>query len=686
MAILSMKRIEVIALQKDAKDVIRLLQREGVVEIQTGEDSSGSFAIANGQSSLTIYEEHRNTAVLACKALEEIAGIRASMLDGFTGRTELTEEDFSKSTAANSAALHMATEINTLRVQMESAKTVLHHTRQQLERYLPWESLDIPMADQGSRHTSVFIGSLPAEYTRETLAAAIAAYRSESEGQLAAETTGVPTPEPLESDGTPSPLAVEIQIVSTTREMTCVVIVCHKSDDADCRAALRSIGFVFPTDPTNHPPSLRIGRYRARIQTSLDTIEECKAKIAAYAPRRAELLFLIDYMTMKIGRYEALQHVLFSRKTVVLGGFLPEKYVSRVKATLEKNLTLHVEFRDPKEDEDVPVLLHNNSFVAPVEDITASYSLPGPGEVDPNPVMSFFYYLFFGMMLSDAAYGILIVLAVSFLLIFRKPEGSARKNLLKFLYCGMSTILWGALFGSWFGNIVYVVSGTFFGQTVALNPIWFDPVQNPLLLLIISLILGFTHILAAMAIKFYTLWKNGHKGDAIMDVGFWWVVFAGLLMIILAIAMPSLLILQTVGMWTSIAGAAGLVVTQGRSSPSIAGKILGGVASLYSITGYFSDVLSYSRLMALGLVTGIIASVVNTIGSIGGNSVGGLILFILVFLFGHSVNIGINALGAYVHGNRLQYVEFFGKFYEGGGRPFRPFSMKMKHYKLKEEK
>ena len=685
MAVLKMKRMEIIALHKDTKNVIGLLQREGVVEITSG-DASEAFLHANAQSSRSVYAEHRNAALSALKTLDEYSGFHTSMLDSYTGRTELTEEAFAEYKTQSADAIRMAGEIENLRTRIETETTALRYTRQMLDKYFPWEGLDIPMAYAGSKHTAAFIGSLPGEYSAASLAEAVSRAGSSGKNDPDVRIGEKDVPDAQPQDSGPAPLATETIIVSATREMTCAVILCHKSDEDECRTALRALGFVLPADPTTHPPALRLGRYRERIRAAEAAISDLKTKIASFAPSRSELLFLIDYMSMKIERYDMLKNVLFSRRTVAFEGFCPEKYAARVKDLLEKNVPAYVEIREPEEGEEVPVLLKNNAFVSPVEDVTASYSLPGPGEADPNPVMSFFYYLFFGMMLSDAAYGVLIVLAILYLLIFRKPEGLQRKNLLKFLYCGMSTILWGALFGSWFGNVVYVVSGTFFGHTVSLNPVWFDPVQNPLLLLIVSMALGFLHILAGMGIKFYTLWKNGHRGDAIMDVGFWWIVFAGILLILAAMVVPSMPVLQTVGMWVAIAGAVGLVATQGRSSPHIPGKIMGGIASLYSITGYFSDILSYSRLMALGLVTGIIASVVNTIGAIGGKSPLGVLIFIVVFLFGHSINIGINALGAYVHGNRLQYVEFFGKFYEGGGRPFKPFSMKMKHYKLKEDK
>ncbi len=438
MAVLKMKRMEIIALHRDAKNVIRLLQREGVVEITSGNPSE-SFLHANGQSSRSVYEEHRNTALLALKTLDEYSGFHTSMLDSYNGRTELTEETFADYKTKSTDAIRLSGEIENLRVRIESETTALRYTRQMLEKYLPWEGLDIPMAYTGSKHTAAFIGSLPGEYSAESLAEALSG---------------------------PASLAVESFIVSATREMTCAVILCHKSDEEECRTALRALGFVLPADPTTHPPALRLGRYRERIRTAEVTISDLKARIASFAPQRTDLLFLIDYMSMKIERYDMLKNALFSRRTVVIEGFCPEKYAARVKDLLEKSSNVYVGIRDPEEGEEVPVLLQNNAFVSPVEDITASYSLPGPGEADPNPVMSFFYYLFFGMMLSDAGYGVLMVLGISYLLIFRKPEGAQKKNLLKFLYCGMSTILWGALFGSWFGNIVYVISGTFFGHAV----------------------------------------------------------------------------------------------------------------------------------------------------------------------------------------------------------------------------
>lgn len=677
MAILKMKRLEVIAMQKDTKEIIRLLQREGVVQIAEEGYATEVFEHVGGVSSLSIYENHLKSAYDALKALDNTAQIRTSMLDGFSGRKELSEEAFANHIKKNEQTYKMVADIEKLQKQIESDRELLTPTRQLLERYLPWENLDIPMEYTGTIQTAAFIGSLPGEYTEESLETAITAFIA----------SNIDDKDPNSLGGEKDFSArLHSEIVSMSKDMTCIVVFCHRNDESLLRAALRSLGFVQPADPTTHPPALRIGRYRERIGKAQDDINISTQKIAAYASRRSEILFLIDYLTMKIERYHVLDHVLFSKKTVAIEGFCPEKHAQRIQTVLEKSVTAHVEIRDPGEDEEVPVLFQNNAFVSPVEDVTTSYSMPSPNDVDPNPAMAFFYYLFFGMMLSDAGYGVLMVIAILLILRYKKPEGNVRQNMLKFLYCGFSTILWGALFGSWFGNAAYVISGTFFGQVFSLNPLWFDPVQNPLQLLILSMVLGFIHILAGMGVKFYALWKNGHRADALMDVCSWWVLFLGIVLLLLPMVNPALQILGTVGPWVAIAGALCLIATQGRSSKNIFARIFGGLASLYSITGYFSDLLSYTRLMALGLVTGIIGTVVNTIGSIGGKSFLGVILFIVVFLFGHAINIGINALGAYVHGNRLQFVEFFSKFYEGGGRSFVPLSMQTRHYKIKEDK
>ena len=301
------------------------------------------------------------------------------------------------------------------------------------------------------------------------------------------------------------------------------------------------------------------------------------------------------------------------------------------------------------DDEPMPIEFENNKFVTPVEPVTEMFSLPSRGDIDPNPVMSIFYYLFFGLMLSDAGYGLLLVIAAAVMLKKMKPEGTRNKMVQLFLLGGVGSIFWGALFGSWFGNIIPVVAETFFGTTIGQLGLY-DPIKDPMPLLILSFIFGIIHLFTAMGINFYNLTRHGKLKDAIYDVGFWYLFLIGLILLIPIAPLGTPGVFQT-GAVMAIAGALGLILTQGRSNSNFFARIFGGLSSLYDVTSYLSDVLSYSRLLALGLATGVIAMVVNTMGSMAGGGIGGAILLIVVFVLGHTMNLLINVLGAvsYTH-------------------------------------
>jgi V/A-type H+-transporting ATPase subunit I len=241
------------------------------------------------------------------------------------------------------------------------------------------------------------------------------------------------------------------------------------------------------------------------------------------------------------------------------------------------------------------------------------------------------------------------------------------------MFCGISTTFWGIMFGSFFGDIIPVFTETFFNHRVDLKPVWFNPVEDPLTLLGFSFVLGYLHIMTGIILKGYMLIRDKQYLSALFDVGFW---------VTLLIGLPLLAVGGTIGeagKWISIISAAGLVLTQGRSEKNIIKKLFSGILSLYGITGYASDVLSYSRILALGLSTGVIASVFNKLGSLMGSGVVSLIIFIIIFVLGHTLNILLNLLGSYVHASRLQFVEFFSKFYESGGRAYDALSINTKY-------
>ena len=359
-------------------------------------------------------------------------------------------------------------------------------------------------------------------------------------------------------------------------------------------------------------------------------------------------------------------------------GWMPARAQAEVEELL-KRYEFYYDIQEPDAEEEVPVLLHNSSVATPFEAVTNMYSLPSRKDIDPTTILAPFYFIFFGMMLSDAAYGIILSALCFFVLKKYKPEGTIYKMFKMFFYCGISTFIWGALFGGWFGNFFTVAADTLLGKEFAIDPIWFNPLEEPMRLLIFSLILGAIHLFIGMGVQAYMYIRDGHPVDAICDIGLWYVLLIGL--VLFAVGGSVTPVLSTVGKIMSIVGVVGILVTGGRKKKGI-GKITGGLGALYGITNYLSDILSYSRLLALGLATGVVAQVINTLGSLAGGGVVGAIVLTVALVFGTIFNLAINALGAFVHSCRLQYVEFFGKFYTGGGREFRPFARKTKYVKI----
>ena len=395
---------------------------------------------------------------------------------------------------------------------------------------------------------------------------------------------------------------------------------------------------------------------------------------------------MVDYLTMRKDKYDALNSLGFTESTFVLTGFIPEKYCDSLRKEIEEKHVAYIEFTDPSEDEEVPVLLENGRFSAPLEGITKMYAMPSKDDVDPTPVMAFFYYLLFGMMLSDAGYGILMVIGTMIALKKFKLEDSMRKTLIMFRNCGISTVIWGALFGSWFGDIVQVVGKQFFDKDVGSIALWFQPLDDPIKLLLFSFGIGILHLFLGVAVAFYMSWRDGRKLDAIFDAVPIYLIILGVAPLGAGILTEVPSTLKTVGGYMLIAGVVLLVLTAGRSSKNIFGKLFGGLYALYNTaTGWLSDILSYSRLLALGLATGSIASVINLIGTMPENKIIKLVLLVVVFVIGHTANLAINLLGAYVHTDRLQFVELFSKFYTGGGREFEPLTVNTKYLKFKEE-
>lgn len=671
MAVLPMQHIRIYALKQNRKAILELLQRRGAVQITDSKTDSPVFEKMDTATAQHTFEKSAMTAQQALAAVLELAPEKGGLLKKLEGRRPLTLEQYEQGVQKQDEVLKSASRIVLLKKEITDQRAEITRLQTQLDALVPWYGLDVSMRVKETRSTRVFIGSFPQEWTEEALKQALAQQNPNLD---------VPV----------------CEIISCQNQQTCVFLMCRKCQGETMENALRSLGFSYPANPSKVPPQERRDLLQARIKEAEAIIRQDEKEILSFASKTDDFRFLSDYFTMRTEKYAVLGQLMQSRHTFVITGYIAEKDAPPLKAELEGSYGAFVELFTPDEKEDVPVRLQNGRFSSPVEPVLEGYALPARGEVDPCSVMAIFYYVLFGMMLSDACYGLIMVLGCGIVLhkCRHTMESGMKKSLTMFLYSGISTMFWGVMFGGYFGDAVTVIAQTFFHSDFTLEPIWFNPVNNPMLLLVFSLLLGVIHLFTGLGVQFYQLIKQKKWLDAIYDVVFWYLLVGGLIVYMLSTPLvTSMLTLSfmlpatvgNVGAILAVIGAVGIVATAGRSSRSFGKRLLKGLYGLYGISSWLSDILSYSRLLALGLATGVIASVFNQMGAMAGGGIVGAIFFLVVFVIGHSLNIAINLMGAYVHTNRLQYVEFFGKFYEGGGHKFSPFSIKTQFFTIKEE-
>lgn len=664
MAVLPMKKILICGMKRNRKRTLEYLQRQEAVEVTPGPEDDGVFQRMDVLSSKAVFERNAADAERALGVLDACAPEKKGLLSAFSGREPMEREQYEALAARHDEFMKKAYRLLSLDKAIGEKKGSLPGLDQKLQQLEPWGAFDLPLDFKGTGQTRAFIGSLPREISGQELV------------RLLTERTGAPA---------------EVSIVSADKEQTCFFVLCGKADASGMEEALKELGFV-KAPPSGLIPAERMKQLleeRKRIQEEIVSAEE---EIRSFAESRKELKFVSDYYTMRAEKYGVLSGLAQSGNVFLITGYIPACLEEKLKGELTERYDAFVACSDPEEDDDVPVVLRNGKFVEPVEGIVESYSLPGRGEMDPSAVMAPFYYLLFGLMLSDAAYGLIMVFGCLFCLKkCKNMEEGMRKTLTMFLYCGISTTFWGFLFGSFFGDAVNVIATTFFHRPdISLPPLWFEPVDFPMKMLVFSFVFGIVHLFTGLGVKLYASVKTGHLADGIYDVVFWYLLVGGAIVYMLTVPMFTEMLglgfTLSAGAGSAAAAAAligviGIILTGGRESKNWGKRILKGLYGAYGVTSYLSDILSYSRLLALGLATSVISTVFNKMGSMLGDSIPGAILFVAVFVIGHALNLAINALGAYVHTNRLQFVEFFGKFYEGGGRKFNPFAEHTRYFK-----
>ena len=657
-----MKTVRIIALKQDRKRILEHLQDSALIQVKSsGEKAQEGFRRKDTASQLKQFERNAELTQQALHILSRFSPEKKGMLSSFKGRKEIDPDEIGRIAADSAKIISVCQKICQLDKQRADYAAEQVRIRTSLAQLEPWRQLDIPLNTKDTPTTAVLIGTLPKAYDNVQLSEALAKECPE--------------------------LIFEYEILYTSPNMTCLTLFTPKKQRESAEKALRTIGFSQPLNPTSRTPMVKMQRQQKKSEEIAQKDEAAKEEIISLAKYRESICETEDYFILRSEKYKVLSQLDQTNHVFVLYGYVPEEDCKALEALCQKaSPSCVVDFGEA--DEDAPIKLKNNKFAEPAQSIVTMYSTPAKEDIDPTPILAFFFYFFFGMMFSDAGYGLLMILATGLAIKIFKPDKRMRNNLKLFQYCGVATVFWGLVFGSIFGDAPAMFYNMFTGGNITMRELlpWpiLDTQKDALMIMILSIALGMVHILVGMGCKFYICLKQKQYAKAFFDTGLWMLLLCGAA--VLAAGMAFAPVMQTIGLVIMIVSAVGLVLTQGREKKGIFGKLIGGVASLYDVTSYISDLLSYSRLLALGLTTGVMAQVFNMLSGLFGTSPVGLIFMIVIFLAGHAVTIGLNALGSYVHTMRLQYVEMFSKFYEGGGRPFEPFSTKSKYFKMKGSK
>lgn len=638
MAIVKMKKLRVMALAECREDLLGGLQHLGCVEISEPNlsDPAWSALLRRGSSSLAQTRTEIADAHTALAAIKQHAKVKDGL---FIQRRQVSEQEFLDPTGKEQAKAVSQKIGGALREisRLQGDEARLTARRQALT---PWASLDMPLELEGTAHARFRLMVCPSGTDIGAVRIALA------------------------------DVAAELYEVSADKQQTYVLLLCHRAEEETAQELLRPFNFSAVAFPgTTGTAAENMDALDQSLADNKKAQEAAAAAIVQDVKSRDVLRMYLDQLRAEAEKDASAERLLTDGTILFFEGWAPAESLREVEKLLQSmDCAWEAEDPAPEEIHDVPVRLKNNWLTKPLNMVTEMYSLPAYNNVDPNPLMAPFFILFYGIMMADMGYGLLMFLAGFFISRKYRPKGTMGHLFGLMTLCGVSTFIMGAITGGFFGDFLTQAVLLTTGKEFAL-PALFTPLDDTLMILLGSMALGLVHIITGMAISFVRKLQNGAVLDAVFEEVTWWVVFLGIGLTALGITNLVLYL----GILLVVAGP--LITGKGF------GKVTGIFASLYNhITGYFGDILSYSRLMALMLAGSVIAQVFNTLGAIPGN----IIVFIIISMAGNALNFALNLLGCYVHDLRLQCLEFFNKFYEDGGKPFRPLAMDTKYVDITE--
>ena len=651
MAIEKMKKLRLLAVRNEKKELLKQLMLLGCIEVSEPELSELSpelrARLSKESSDVVRCRTDRATLTQAVELLDKYAPVKKKLL---SAKPE-TECGVILNDSTLSATIETARDIVGIDETVRRINAECARINGSIDALSPWLELDYPLDGEGTERCAVTLGMVPSSVQLADVQSALAAVTEEA----------------------------ELKSVFSDSAQRYLVLICFKEELPAVLDAVREYGFTIASFGSLEGTA---AENTQRLKDELKALNEQKWELIdqarAMGEHRDELKLCADRMETKEVYAEAEGRLYGMESAIALQGWVLARKVPELETCLAK-FDCAWELTDPEPEEypEVPVKLRNNKITNALNMVTNMYSLPAYDGVDPNPLMAPFFILFYGLMMADMGYGLIMILAAVVAMKKIKPRKGSLSFCQLLLYAGISTFIMGILTGGFFGDALVKI-GQIIGKPEGWGELWclFSPMTDVMTVLIGAMVLGLIHLNTGMVISVFEKVKNGDAAGAFWEEGSLWVILIGAVMMALKVGniggVPVVLVI----------GCVMLFYGGSRGAKGVGGKIISLFSTLYNtVTGWFGDILSYSRIMALMLAGSVIATVFNTIGGIANS----LWLFIPVFIIGHTLNFALNLLGCYVHDLRLQCLEYFGKFYKDGGRAFKPLEVSTKYYDIAED-
>ncbi|WP_404987481.1 V-type ATP synthase subunit I [Clostridium culturomicium] len=654
MAIVKMNKFTLLAFEENKKVLLEKFQSFENVQFVDAFNEEESEQLSklikdNSSNEAQKIEEDLSKVKFIIETLTPFAK-KDNMIKGLKeGRKSYTFKELSE-IKKNSDWQELYQELKKKDSEINSNKNHISKFKSSIEELTPWTKLDVPVSSfKKLSSTKAFLGMVP-----QGLVESLSLELNEKYDNCYFENLG------------------------TKGKDSYIIVITPNEHISEIEKTLKSFNYSKVEIHCEGIPLDVIREYEEKIKTISENNKKIELEMKQFVDKLEDIKAVYEVYSSELLRINSTDRFLRSENIVAMEGYYPTETQNEfdriLKEALGENYYLETKAAD---GDDVPVQLKNNSVVEAFESITTMYSVPKYKEIDPTPLFAPFYILFFGMMLSDAGYGAIMVIGTAIALKFFNLEDDMRKSIKMFLYLGISTVFWGVMYGSYFGDFLEKF-------IPKLKPLWMKPDKDVALLMIVAVALGLIQIFIGLGIKAYMQIRDKDYFGAFSDVFLWYVTLIGLMLwggSAFGLALPAVVV--TVAKYAAILSMVGIVLTNGRHEASWGARLGQGFYSLYGITSYVGDLVSYTRLAALGLATGFISYAFNIMVNMVSTNIFTTILFgVLIFLVGHVFNLFINALGAYVHTCRLQYLEYFGKFYEGGGNAFEPLKYNSKYFKV----